>query len=161
MLSRFDTLVNVLNRMKALTTLSLSGHLNGPTIQGNLYNLLVKHNFGGIWDMECRVKSILGKQYKDKIDILGTFAKFKVIIEIDTSRADQVGKKMASRMAVYCDEPILYVAICYPGTAQMNVNECIKYFDYGKRLLRQLSNGSVFLGVIIDAGVNHTLSPFY
>lgn len=150
MLSRFEALVEVLNRMKVLTSLASSGHIKGPTIQNNLYDLLVKHNYGGIWIKECRVKPILGKQYNDKIDILGTFERYKVIIEIDTSRADQVGKKIASRMAVYCDEPILYIAICYPGTKRMNTNECIKYFNYGIRILRQFSNGSEFLGIIIE-----------
>lgn len=93
--------------------------------------------------------------HRDSIDIYGESVNFYgtlesiVIIEIDNTRADQVGKKIASRFAFASSTPCLYVAICYPGK-HSNPQECKKYFQYGSSLLKRLNSRNEFLGVIID-----------
>ena len=70
------------------------------------------------WMNEHKMSS---NNHGDRIDIYGKSVNFYgtlesiVIIEIDNTRADQVGKKIASRFAFAGNTPCLYVAICYPG----------------------------------------------
>ena len=105
------------------------------------------------WEMEY--KMFFDK--RDRIDIYGqspdttnnNTIDFIVIIEIDNTRADQVGKKIASRFAFAGNTSCLYVAICYPGN-KSNKKECQKYFQYGTSLLKKLNPHSEFLGIIIN-----------
>ena len=105
------------------------------------------------WEMEY--KMFFDK--RDRIDIYGqspdttnnNSIDFIVIIEIDNTRADQVGKKIASRFAFAGNTSCLYVAICYPGN-KSNKKECQKYFQYGTSLLKKLNPDSEFLGIIIN-----------
>lgn len=101
------------------------------------------------------------KEYKigerrDSIDIYGKEKKgnYNIIIELDKPRADQVSKKIVSRIANYLNEPVVYFAICYPGTDKMNPNECIKYFEYGKKITSRINPQTKFIGCLIDNRLN-------
>lgn len=87
---------------------------------------------------------------KDRVDIINP--KKNWIIEIDTTRADQVAKKAFSRIALYGtgDSPIFYVAIIYPGTKSMNVNEVIKYSRYGYDIVKKMNSNNDFRTIIIN-----------
>ncbi|WP_125869855.1 hypothetical protein [Williamwhitmania taraxaci] len=93
---------------------------------------------------------------KDSIDIFGLTDdnKFKIVIELDAHRADQVAKKFISRSALFINDNIIYLSICYPGTSKMNKNECIKYFDYCAIISRALSdssgNSKLYAGIILE-----------
>ena len=89
---------------------------------------------------------------KDRIDIFGTDGSARVVIEMDKHRADQVTKKFVSRSAMFGQEKIHYISICYPGTDRMNVAECIKYFGYCASLSARL--GNVYAGFIIQPAEN-------
>ncbi len=87
------------------------------------------------------------KLVKDSIDIFGSNDDCCIIIEIDKHRADQVAKKYVSRAAV-TDRRNIYIALCYPGTNNMNLNECAKYFNYCKNLSLRLNN--LYAGYVIS-----------
>jgi len=93
---------------------------------------------------------------KDSIDIFGLSddSKFKIVIELDAHRADQVAKKFISRSALFINDNVIYLSICYPGTTRMNKNECIKYFDYcaiiSKALSDISSNSKLYAGLILE-----------
>lgn len=92
------------------------------------------------WETEYKPSS----EYRDCVDIIG-FSKthnFKIVIELDAHRADQVAKKIVSRMALFIDENVIYLSLCYPGTKKMPKNECVKYFDYCSVIANNLSNNS-------------------
>lgn len=79
---------------------------------------------------------------------------YKVVIELDKNRADQIAKKIVSRVAHTLDSPTIYVAFCYPGTANMNMNEAKKYFGYCARLMTQLSKPGLpkaFIGIVMES----------
>lgn len=95
------------------------------------------------WSLEHKQRAAS----KDAVDIFGTGGKAPVLVELDTSRADQVAKKFLSRSAIF-EEQIYYVTLCYPGTDRMNVSECMKYFEYCATLSRRL--GSFYAGFIIQ-----------
>lgn len=97
----------------------------------------------------------IGKE-RDSIDIYGkeNDGDYNVIIELDKPRADQVAKKIVSRIANYLEEPFIYIAICYPGTDKMNPNECVKYFGYGKKIINKINSRAKFVGCIIDNNLN-------
>ena len=93
---------------------------------------------------------------KDSIDIYGKENKgsYNIIIELDKPRADQIAKKIVSRIANYLDEPFIYIAICYPGTDKMNPNECVKYFEYGKEIINKINPNAKLVGCIISNNLN-------
>lgn len=99
-----------------------------------------------VWEYEHR----MNERLKDSIDIFGVSTSYIVIIELDKPRADQVAKKILSRIANYMDIPILYIALCYPGTKSMNSNECRKYFSYGRNIMKRLNKNSMFVGCILN-----------
>lgn len=100
-----------------------------------------------IWETEHRINNI----NKDSIDIYGNcYDLFHIIIELDKPRADQVAKKMLSRIACFRDNNIIYIAICYPGTEKMNSTECIKYWMYGKQILEKMNTNSLLIGCVIN-----------
>lgn len=80
------------------------------------------------WEVEFQPDDIK----RDSVDIYGVSGDVDehIVIELDSSRADQVAKKFLSRFALFRDENMIYIAVCYPGTASMNSKECIKYFEY-------------------------------
>ena len=105
------------------------------------------------WDQEVKSED----KQKDRIDILGLVkgndCSLNVIIEIDNHRADQVSKKFVSRLAAKINDPLVYVALCYQGSKKKTgFNECIKYFCYIDRILKQFSTDKIprhFIGIIV------------
>jgi hypothetical protein len=85
-------------------------------------------------NMNWRSPHKLTQERKDEADIYGTFNsegdEGAVIIELDKWRADQVAKKFVSRFALTLERPLIYIALCYGGTPDMNKRECEKYFVY-------------------------------
>ena len=86
-----------------------------------------------ILEVNWQLEYVPSARKKDSVDIYGHNENIKIIIELDKHRADQVAKKFVSRSALFGDEPIVYISLCYPGTNNMNPSECIKYFDYCKK----------------------------
>lgn len=84
---------------------------------------------------------------KDSIDIFGECKNFVVAIELDKNRADQVAKKFVSRVALMPNKKVYFISLCYPGTQRMNLNECIKYFEYCANLSNRMS--VIYAGIVI------------
>lgn len=80
---------------------------------------------------------------RDSIDIYGENEDNVVAIELDKHRADQVAKKFVSRLAILPERKVYFVSLCYPGTANMNKRECIKYFGYCANLCKRMGNAYV------------------
>ena len=95
------------------------------------------------WDIEYHFNS----GHQDSIDIYAHNDDLQVIIEIDATRADQLAKKIVSRFTDI-NQPTIYVALLYRGTAKMNAKECEKYFGYAKQLIQKIQPDSCFMGVI-------------
>lgn len=108
------------------------------------YNKLEKEVPNFAWQLEYLPSS--GK--RDSIDIYGNNNSLHVVIELDKHRADQVAKKFVSRSALFVDKTIFYISLCYPGTSNMNLRECIKYFGYCKSLSKRMHNE--YAGFIIE-----------
>jgi len=107
--------------------------------------LHLKNSFLSIrWDTEYKAKN----GSRDSVDIFGETSNYSIIIELDKHRADQVAKKFISRSALYIDRKIFYIALCYPGTTRMPINETIKYFGYCSDLSKKLNNE--YAGLIIS-----------
>lgn len=93
--------------------------------------------------------------HKDKVDIFGEYTKgdVKVIIELDGVRADQIAKKFLSRNALFIDDNIIYISLCYPCT-QGNPNECLKYFGYCKIISEFVSRNTdvakLYTGILLE-----------
>lgn len=106
---------------------------------------------GEIWQIEYKKPHAAEK---DQLDIYCQLNNCHWIIEIDTTRADQVGKKAFSRFALYGtgDDsiPFVYVAIVYPGTNSMNLNEVIKYSRYGHNIAKKMNQRNEFRTLIFD-----------
>ncbi len=91
-------------------------------------------------------------KYNDKCDIFVETERYILIVEFDTTRADQVAKKMLSRYyyADKCTKPTVYVCLLYPGTKNMNSNECVKYMKMGKDVLLSMNSSNRFIGAFIN-----------
>ncbi|MBP6422520.1 MAG: hypothetical protein KA271_06490 [Propionivibrio sp.] len=76
--------------------------------------------------------------YRDRIDIFGKGREYVVVVELDTTRADQVAKKFVSRSAILAAKQVYYLSVCYPGTDNMNAAECKKYFGFCAVLARRM-----------------------
>jgi len=96
------------------------------------------------WDTEHPASSVK----RDSIDIYGRHTDFEIIIELDKYRADQIAKKFLSRSALFNDKKIIYIALCYGGTAKMSAPEAIKYFTYCNTISLRLEN--LFAGLIVE-----------
>lgn len=115
----------------------------------------------GFTDYDCEKlifkDGLSGTVYADIQDRADVYAKkddYEIIIEIDATRADQVAKKMVSRLSYHLltgkEHPgLIYVALLYPGTGNMNADECIKYFIFGQTIISQFQDSS-FIGCLID-----------
>ena len=136
---------------------SLTKHTQSEqkTIITVFQNQLLKVFTNSIHSIEWNKEYKIGGR-RDSIDIYGKDKKsnYNIIIELDKPRADQVAKKMLSRIANYLNEPFIYIAICYPGTDKMNLNECIKYFEYGKKIVNNINRNAKLIGCIIDNNLN-------
>lgn len=89
--------------------------------------------------------------YNDKCDVFVETERYVIIVELDATRADQVAKKMLSRYyyADKCSKPTVYVCLLYPGTKNMDSNECVKYMKMGKDLLLSMNTSNRFIGAFI------------
>ena len=100
------------------------------------------------WKLEENINS-----NKDSVDIYGKNDDAEIYIELDSWRADQVAKKMVSRFSNIIksgSKQVVYVAVCYPGTKHMNLEECKKYFGYGQNILSMIKDKSFFIGAFIN-----------
>ena len=74
------------------------------------------------WEIEVKAHS----SHKDSFDLFLEYKldyfSYKIIIELDKHRADQIAKKFLSRLSHTIDNPIIYFAFCYPGTKRMNLS---------------------------------------
>lgn len=84
------------------------------------------------------------KQTKDRYDIYGESKDLPVIIvEVDTHRADQVSKKIVSRLSFNSESEVLYVALVYPNNhknKEIEKKECDKYFRFINDLFASFSD---------------------
>ncbi len=89
-------------------------------------------------NMNWRSPHTLTQERRDEVDIYGSLSSNNdegaVIIELDKWRADQIAKKFVSRFALTLERPLIYIALCYGGTKNINKSECEKYFSYCKRI---------------------------
>lgn len=92
----------------------------------------------------------ISEEVKDSVDIYGKIGEYPVIVELDTLRADQISKKFVSRIALENIEPLIYIAICYPGTDSMPKPEGSKYFNYCRSILKRINSESIYLGIMVD-----------
>ena len=83
------------------------------------------------------------KHTKDRYDIFGEAENApKIIVEVDTHRADQVSKKVVSRLSFNPDVELLYVALVYPNnheSKEVEKRECVKYFSFLSTLFSTFS----------------------
>lgn len=86
---------------------------------------------------------------RDSIDIFGESQESVVAIELDKHRADQVAKKFVSRVALLPERKVYFISLCYPGTVNMNISECKKYFSYCANLSKRM--GNAYAGFIIES----------
>jgi hypothetical protein len=86
---------------------------------------------------------------------------WEIIIEIDTARADQVGKKFVSRFAhILKKQPknVVYMVLCYysktynkKSSEDFKINdECRKYINYGEELLKKVHGNAFFISAFVD-----------
>ena len=113
-------------------------------LQKFILNKLLNQFTNITWTSEYKPDSMK----RDSIDIYGSHTDFEIIIELDKYRADQIAKKFLSRSALFNDKKIIYIALCYGGTAKMNVPEAIKYFTYCNTISLRLEN--LFAGLIVE-----------
>lgn len=89
----------------------------------------------------------------DSVDIYASDSSdWEIIIEIDAARADQVAKKIVSRYSHISESRknnILYIALCYPGTERMNLNECEKFMYYGKKIIKKIHGNAFFISAFV------------
>ena len=104
--------------------------------QNDLYEKLSSEIIEIKWELEYQPEN----NARDAIDIFGISKNFVVVIELDKHRADQVAKKFISRSALLSKKTIFFISLCYPGTANMPINETKKYFKYCKILSEKIDN---------------------
>lgn len=124
-------------------------------LQTSICNRLNSKTSSPVWHKEYKKPHA---SERDRLDIYGQSKSCHWILEIDTTRADQVGKKAFSRFALYGTGnkslPFFYVAIIYPGTDYMNLNEVIKYSRYGYDIAKKMDKRNEFRTIIIDCKEN-------
>lgn len=83
-------------------------------------------------------------QTRDRYDIYGeSDDKPIVIIEVDTYRADQISKKLVSRLSFNLDSELLYVSLVYPNDHEnkdAEKKECRKYFSFASEIFSMFSS---------------------
>lgn len=151
----YQHLLDVLNSFDYTSSFSIQGSKRDKVkkLQNELCDALKSSIRSMTWETEHNMSS----NYNDSADIFGWNNETQVIIELDTTRADQVAKKMLSRFYYCFDTPTIYVSLLYPGTKKMNVHECEKYFKYGKKILAGINKNALFVGIILEQ-VEETLS---
>lgn len=112
--------------------------------QQSLYKMLSK----SFPQLKWKTEYLPSINKKDSIDIFGETDSFVVAIELDKNRADQVAKKFVSRVALMPNKKVYFISLCYPGTKNMNINECIKYFGYCSNIAVRMSG--VYAGLVVE-----------
>jgi CCR4-NOT transcriptional regulation complex NOT5 subunit len=70
------------------------------------------------------------ERIRDSIYIYLENNQVKLILEIDNLRADQVAKKLLSRIAMFKKQDIIYITFCYySNSAKGHKTECLKYIN--------------------------------
>lgn len=125
-------------------------------VKNNLQTPLKEHLELQFRDSYPQLKWLVEKRLdgcNDSVDIYASDStNWEVIIEIDATRADQVAKKIVSRFSHISEsrsENIIYIALCYPGTDRMNLNECEKFISYGKKIIARIHNNAFFFSALI------------
>lgn len=120
------------------------------TLQNDIYGELELKCKNIDWELEhCPHSS-----RKDSVDIYG-FSKSDnthFVIELDAHRADQVAKKFLSRFSLFINQKVIYIALCYPGTKNMSIPECKKYFEYCNNICEGLNSKEItkqFNGIML------------
>lgn len=131
--------IDKLAKLKGKENQSKKKKIIKKELQKPLCNLLMSMKLEIEWSTEYK----LSKVKRDSIDIFGRLKKddnSTIVVEIDAHRADQVAKKFLSRNAIFLDENLIYVSLCYFGTRKMSLNECKKYHEYCNRIAKGLFN---------------------
>ena len=151
----YQQLLDIFNSFDFTSSFSIQGSKRDKVkrLQNELCDVLKSSIRSMTWETEHN----LSFNYNDSADIFGLNNETQVIIELDTTRADQVAKKMLSRFYYCFDTPTIYISLLYPGTKKMNVHECEKYFKYGKKILAGINKKTMFVGIILEQ-VGETLS---
>ena len=108
------------------------------------------------------------KTVGDRADVYAATDDYEIIIEIDATRADQVAKKFVSRLCYHIlfsrlkgRKKLIYAALLYKGTDNMNVDECLKYFSFCNEIIKNLNDDSSFLGCVISNIGTNVTCDFY
>ncbi|UCZ56032.1 hypothetical protein LGV61_09895 [Desulfurispirillum indicum] len=147
---RLNSILNVITDVDCRDY--FSSHLGEPqhvqkAIVANFQKSVFQRLQDSIPSLSWMMEYTPSKSQKDSIDIYGESEAFVVAIELDKNRADQVAKKFVSRIALLPDKKVYFLSLCYPGTAGMNLNECVKYFGYCANLAKRMSG--VYAGLVI------------
>ena len=156
-----QALISLIN--KHLARINRNNHSIIKNFQDALCTALNNHTqqTGYVWKKEVKMKAMQGiaatllTTVNDSVDILGTGKKGHpiYIIELDASRADQVAKKILSRMALLgLQNDIVYIAMMYPDT-QNGLSQCEKYIKYGRAILQSVNPRSELYGLYLDPKV--------
>ena len=158
--TRFEELKNQLRKavddfLPEARHKSYSGEDVKHLIQEPLLNYL-ESNFGHIdWSMEQLMD--LNSEHRDRADIMGLVDdNHVVIVEIDTYRADQVGKKYVSRMALLADKNVIYICLCYPNrnaNARAGEKETNKYWEYMETVTNMLAQSTSLEKYFINSSI--------
>ena len=104
-----------------------------------------------------KIEVLANIEYRDSFDLFLEIVldniSYKVIIELDKNRADQIAKKFLSRTSHTIDHPTIYFAFCYPGTDKMSIVEAKKYFKYCLNISNKMSTQEIprkFIGLVIE-----------
>lgn len=108
----------------------------------SLHEELLQHLASKLPNYTWEKEYIPSQIRKDSIDIFG-YSKSEnknIVIELDPHRADSIAKKFVSRIALFKDKNVFYVAFLYPGTDKMPKNEAIKYCEDCTEIANVMSN---------------------
>ncbi|NVO20743.1 MAG: hypothetical protein HXX13_13660 [Bacteroidetes bacterium] len=119
-----------------------------------LFALNSNMNTTGVnWQEEIKADSNCGDTFDLFSNIVLDNHQFKIIIELDKNRADQISKKFLSRISLSINSPTIYFAFCYPGTKNMSINESKKYFGYCSTIITLMNSNTlpkIFVGMITE-----------
>jgi len=127
-------------------------HKDITVLQIEIKNYLSENLKKFNWEIEYKPSN----SFKDSIDIFGSSVdyKYKIVIELDVHRADQVAKKFISRSALLIDESIIFISLIYPSNKKHNKNECLKYFNYCATVSKALSaisnTNKLYTGIMLQ-----------
>lgn len=138
---------------EAVTSISLPFQGKTENSQKEELQNLLKEKFKEYLCADSEIEKQIGET-KDRCDVYAETSEYKIIVELDATRADQVAKKMLSRYyyanKVKTEKPTVYVCLLYPGTEKMNQPECVKYMAMGSDVLLAMNPANRFIGAFIE-----------